>query len=484
MADGGQDDAEHEPLVGGAGRAAQRQKARCSARRVAAVAGSIAAAILGWRALVREVDCVNLPTPRWPANALALAPPDSCDTATVSARVLPGGIQPRCGCMPEGVSKIAIRMRHTGRFLSTFPSGGEVYAIGAPGRMRLAHMTFDATVERSRSVWFSLRHSGSNSTLVMLPPDATDGSWTLRLMRPEAAEAAAGTLGLFGFCVEPEDALNGSARLFAAAAAGFVNVRDGVLLRGHGDPERRRGQRPAAAPASRLSTTRLELFGVSVADLEADARASKCRAAHPSIRQPGVLGLGGAQSGSGGAPGVGFRGQRLHVLTYATKISPMMCDAVLVALAAGVRLNVLGWREEYLGNFQKLRAARAYAASVPPGDVLLFGDAYDVLWLGGERALMEVKEAAVALTCAVLVALVRPRVRVSHPGRRFPCRGSTPSPCPRRACSSKRSSDAGPTRNFRSAATFARGSTRRPPRRTGSSTRVCGLAPPPPRTRC
>jgi len=226
-------------------------------------------------------------SPRWPPGGSAGLLPSSvgCESA-VGVRA--AGLQPQCGCLPEDVTIIGVRAEHTGRFLASFRSGGEVYAIGTPGKMRLSQLALDVVREEPhtgmgidhtgrsggggrhlgtaidhsgggrahrRSVWLSLRHAASNTTLVMLPPDARDGSWTLRLMPHAAAAAAAGAHGVFSWCVEAAEEQGGAARdgskpavaaeipqgavrLYSADAAGFVNLRDTFLLRGHGDPQR------------------------------------------------------------------------------------------------------------------------------------------------------------------------------------------------------------------------------------------------------
>eukprot|EP00965_Chrysotila_dentata_P223197 6193438-Pleurochrysis_carterae.AAC.1 len=66
---------------------------------------------------------------------------------------------------------------------------------------------------------------------------------------------------------------------------------------------------------------------------------------------------------------------RLHVLTYATKATSMLCDSLRVAQRVNLKLVLLGWQEQYRGNFQKLEAAREYVARLPPDDLVLFADA-------------------------------------------------------------------------------------------------------------
>ena len=65
----------------------------------------------------------------------------------------------------------------------------------------------------------------------------------------------------------------------------------------------------------------------------------------------------------------------------------MLCDALLVNALTGVRITLLGWGETYRGNFQKLRGARSHVGSLPPSDLVLFADAYDVLYSADAAAI-------------------------------------------------------------------------------------------------
>jgi hypothetical protein len=46
-----------------------------------------------------------------------------------------------------------------------------------------------------------------------------------------------------------------------------------------------------------------------------------------------------------------------------------------------VNLTILGWGAPWRGLSQKLEAAMTFARSVPEGDVLLFTDAFDVMFM-------------------------------------------------------------------------------------------------------
>ena len=67
----------------------------------------------------------------------------------------------------------------------------------------------------------------------------------------------------------------------------------------------------------------------------------------------------------------------------------MLCDALLVNALTGVRITLLGWGETYRGNFQKLRGARSHVGALPPSDLVLFADAYDVLYAADATAIGE-----------------------------------------------------------------------------------------------
>lgn len=76
---------------------------------------------------------------------------------------------------------------------------------------------------------------------------------------------------------------------------------------------------------------------------------------------------------------------RLHTVTYASHggRDDRFCRAVESAIRHDYRLVILGWRVPWTGLSQKLQAAYEYASSLPPGDLLLFTDAFDVLFTGG-----------------------------------------------------------------------------------------------------
>ena len=112
----------------------------------------------------------------------------------------------------------------------------------------------------------------------------------------------------------------------------------------------------------------------------------------------------------------------LRVLTYATKATPMLCDCLLVALRARVPLTLIGFGEAYHGNFQKLTGARDVVASLPRDTLVLFADAYDVLYSAGADALRDGFAALRVPPSRVLFMGERgcwPDWDMGPPGRRF-----------------------------------------------------------------
>ena len=58
----------------------------------------------------------------------------------------------------------------------------------------------------------------------------------------------------------------------------------------------------------------------------------------------------------------------------------LMLGAVESAIFHGFKLVILGWGVKWIGLSQKLEAAQSYASSIPPNDVMLFTDAFDVMF--------------------------------------------------------------------------------------------------------
>ena len=73
---------------------------------------------------------------------------------------------------------------------------------------------------------------------------------------------------------------------------------------------------------------------------------------------------------------------KIHAVTYASHggRDDRFCRAVESAIRNDVDLIILGWGLKWLGLSQKLEAAHSYAKSLPANDVILFTDAFDVLF--------------------------------------------------------------------------------------------------------
>jgi hypothetical protein len=74
----------------------------------------------------------------------------------------------------------------------------------------------------------------------------------------------------------------------------------------------------------------------------------------------------------------------LHAVTYASHggRDDRFCRAVESAVRNKFDLIILGWGVPWRGLSQKLEAAHGYAKSLPPRDIILFTDAFDVLFTG------------------------------------------------------------------------------------------------------
>jgi hypothetical protein len=221
-----------------------------------------------------------------------------------------------------------------------------------------AHGTSNASAQ-----WFTLTHRASGRVLQMVPPRAAVGSWMVML----AARSDVQQNGHL-FCVDP------SHGLFSYVTRGYVNLissNGAVLLRGHGNVQRQ--------AAGREATSRATLLRVSQAALAADAAFWNCTFDTQAQALPSEPSHAAEQP----PPSSTQPYANLSVLTYATKATPMLCDSLLAALHFRVPLLLLGFGEAYRGNFQKLRAARDVVGRMHPDELILFADAYDVLYGAG-----------------------------------------------------------------------------------------------------
>lgn len=82
---------------------------------------------------------------------------------------------------------------------------------------------------------------------------------------------------------------------------------------------------------------------------------------------------------------------KLHTVTYASHggRDDRFCRAVESSIRHDFGLVILGWGVPWRGLSQKLEAAHAYAASLPSDDVLLFTDAFDVIFSGSPQDVLD-----------------------------------------------------------------------------------------------
>jgi hypothetical protein len=73
---------------------------------------------------------------------------------------------------------------------------------------------------------------------------------------------------------------------------------------------------------------------------------------------------------------------KYHPVTYASHsgIDDRFCRTMESAARHGIRLTILGWGIPWRGLFQKLEAALNLTSALPPEDVVLFVDAFDILF--------------------------------------------------------------------------------------------------------
>ena len=121
------------------------------------------------------------------------SPPARCAAAGGNAGV--DDARHRCACGRSGL--VVVRAEATGRYLTAFWGGGEIFALGALDRMPLRRMTFRMEPAGSGgggsdapSPWVTLRHLESGGELAVLPKGAAQGGFML-LARPGQAPASA-----------------------------------------------------------------------------------------------------------------------------------------------------------------------------------------------------------------------------------------------------------------------------------------------------
>ena len=119
----------------------------------------------------------------------------------------------RCACGRSGL--VVVRAEATGRYLTAFWGGGEVFAIGALDRMPLRRMTFRMEPVGggggggAPSPWVTLRHLESGGELAVLPKSAPQGGFMLlaRQGHTPASASASASAASGRFCAEAHSAL-------------------------------------------------------------------------------------------------------------------------------------------------------------------------------------------------------------------------------------------------------------------------------------
>jgi hypothetical protein len=82
---------------------------------------------------------------------------------------------------------------------------------------------------------------------------------------------------------------------------------------------------------------------------------------------------------------------RFHAVTYASHggRDDRFCRAIESSLRHNVNLIILGWGVPWQGLSQKLDAAHNFASSLPASDIMLFTDAFDVMFTDGPENLLK-----------------------------------------------------------------------------------------------
>lgn len=73
---------------------------------------------------------------------------------------------------------------------------------------------------------------------------------------------------------------------------------------------------------------------------------------------------------------------KLHIVTYASHMGSddRFCRAIESAFRHDINILILGWNVKWEGLSQKLRAAYDFSQSIPDTDIILFTDAFDILY--------------------------------------------------------------------------------------------------------
>lgn len=81
---------------------------------------------------------------------------------------------------------------------------------------------------------------------------------------------------------------------------------------------------------------------------------------------------------------------KLHAVTYASHggRDDRFCRAIESAIHNKIDIIVLGWGMKWKGLSQKLEAAYQYSKSIPKNDIILFTDAFDILYTQSSEAIL------------------------------------------------------------------------------------------------
>ena len=80
---------------------------------------------------------------------------------------------------------------------------------------------------------------------------------------------------------------------------------------------------------------------------------------------------------------------QIHTVTYASHggKDDRFCRAIESAIRSGIDLTILGWDTPWIGLSQKLEAALSYVRTLPPNDIFMFTDAFDVLFADSSESI-------------------------------------------------------------------------------------------------
>lgn len=90
----------------------------------------------------------------------------------------------------------------------------------------------------------------------------------------------------------------------------------------------------------------------------------------------------------GNAQAKGVPPKKLHIITVASTVDKRLVKLMETCIWQGIDIEILGTGQPYQGNGQKLLYIKEYAKELDPDDIVLFVDAYDVLFIGSEEKIL------------------------------------------------------------------------------------------------